>query len=127
MGGMGAITQALAAAGQKLGVEIRTSAPVAHIDVRDGRARGVVLEDGTEIRARMVLSNADPKRTFLKMVAERELPPDFLHAIRGIKMDGPCAKVNMVLSEEPCFKGTPSDYEPQQRSLFTLVPSLEFV
>ena len=53
MGGMGAITQALAASGQKLGVEIRTSAPVAHIDVRDGRARGVVLEDGTEIRARM--------------------------------------------------------------------------
>ena len=69
MGGMGAITQALAAAGRKLGVEIRTSAPVAQIDVRDGRARGVVLEDGTEIRARIVLSNADPKRLFLKMVA----------------------------------------------------------
>ena len=69
MGGMGAITQALAASGRKLGVEIRTSAPVAQIDVRDGRARGVVLEDGTEIRARIVLSNADPKRTFLKMVA----------------------------------------------------------
>jgi phytoene dehydrogenase-like protein len=68
MGGMGAITQALAASGKKLGVEIRTAAPVAHIDVRDGRARGVVLADGTEIRARIVLSNADPKRTFLKMV-----------------------------------------------------------
>ena len=73
MGGMGAITQALAAAGKKLGVEIRTSAPVAQIDVRNGRARGVVLEDGTEIRARIVLSNADPKRTFLKMVAASEL------------------------------------------------------
>src|SRR5882672_9965250 len=68
MGGMGAITQALAAAGQKLGVEIRTSASVAHIDTQSGRALGVVLEDGTEIRGRMVLSNADPKRTFLKMV-----------------------------------------------------------
>src|SRR6202023_209908 len=76
-GGMGAITQALAASGRKLGAEIRTSAPVAHIDVRDGRARGVALEDGTEIRARVVLSNADPKRTFLKMVAESELPGDF--------------------------------------------------
>ena len=53
MGGMGAITQALAAAGKKLGVEIRTSAPVAQIDVRNGRARGVVLEDGTELRARI--------------------------------------------------------------------------
>ena len=50
MGGMGSITQALAAAGQKLGVEIRTSASVAHVEVRDGRARSVVLEDGTELR-----------------------------------------------------------------------------
>ncbi|MGA8762922.1 MAG: NAD(P)/FAD-dependent oxidoreductase, partial [Candidatus Sulfotelmatobacter sp.] len=91
MGGMGSITQALAAAGRKLGVEIRTSAPVAQIDLRNGRARAVVLDDGTEIRGRMVLSNADPKRTFLKMIAANELPEDFLFAIRGIKMDGPCA------------------------------------
>jgi phytoene dehydrogenase-like protein len=126
MGGMGAITQALAAAGQKLGVEIRTSAPVAHIDVRDGRARGVVLEDGTEIRARIVLSNADPKRTFLKMVASSELPNDFLHSIRGIKMEGPCAKVNLVLEEEPRFIGTSPDATPLERTFFTLVPSLQF-
>ena len=109
MGGMGAITQALAASGKKLGVEIRTSAPVAQIDVRDGRARGVVLEDGTEIRARIVLSNADPKRTFLKMVAASELPNEFLHSIRGIKMEGPCAKVNLVLDDEPRFTGTSPD------------------
>lgn len=126
MGGMGAITQALAAAGQKLGVEIRTSAPVAHIDVRDGRARGVVLEDGTEIRARIVLSNADPKRTFLKMVAASELPNDFLHTIRGIKMEGPCAKVNLVLEEEPRFIGTSPDATPLERTFYTLVPSLQF-
>src|ERR1700719_1785136 len=126
MGGMGAITQALAAAGKKLGVEIRTSAPVARIDVRNGRARGVTLEDGTEIRGKTVLSNADPKRTFLGLVPERDLPADFVHAIRGIKMDGPSAKVNMVLAEEPRFTGTPANYDPQQRSLFTLVPSLEF-
>jgi phytoene dehydrogenase-like protein len=126
MGGMGAITQALAAAGQKLGVEIRTSAPVAHIDVRDGRARGVVLEDGTEIRARIVLSNADPKRTFLKMVASSELPNDFLHSIRGIKMEGPCAKVNLVLEEEPRFIGTSPDATPLERTFYTLVPSLQF-
>ena len=72
MGGMGAITQAMAAAGKDLGVEIRTGVTVDHIELRDGRARSVVLEDGTELRARMLLSNADPKRTFLKMVdAER--------------------------------------------------------
>ena len=126
MGGMGAITSAMAAAARGFGAEIRTGAAVAQIDSRNGRLRAVVLEDGTEIRTRVVLSNADPKRTFLKMVAESELPPEFVHAVRGIKMDGPCAKVNMVLSEEPRFRGTPPNYSPQQRSLFTLVPSLEF-
>ena len=126
MGGMGAITQALAAAGQKLGVEIRTSASVGRIDIRNGRVRGVVLEDGTEIRGRMVLSNADPKRTFLKMLPESELPSEFVHAVRGIKMAGPCAKVNLALSEEPRFTGTPVSHTPLERTFYTLVPSLEF-
>jgi phytoene dehydrogenase-like protein len=126
MGGMGAITQALAASGRKLGVEIRTSAPVAQIDIRDGRARGVVLEDGTEIRARIVLSNADPKRTFLKMVAASELPNEFLHSIRCIKMEGPCAKVNLVLDAEPRFTGTSPTASALERTFYTLVPSLAF-
>ncbi len=126
MGGMGSITQALAASGRKLGVEIRTSASVAQIDVRHGRTRGVVLEDGTEIAARVVLSNADPKRTFLKMVAANELPDDFRDSVRAIKMDGPCAKVNMVLAEEPRFTGTPPNASPLERTFYTLVPSLEF-
>jgi phytoene dehydrogenase-like protein len=126
MGGMGAITQALASSGRKLGVEIRTSAAVAHIDVRDGRARGVVLEDGTEIRARIVLSNADPKRTFLKMIAASELPNEFLHSIRGIKMEGPCAKVNLVLDAEPRFTGTSPTATALERTFYTLVPSLAF-
>jgi phytoene dehydrogenase-like protein len=126
IGGMGSITQALAASGRKLGVEIRTSAPVAQIDVRNGRACGVTLEDGTEIRSRIVLSNADPKRTFLKMLASSDLPDDFLQSVRAIKMDGPCAKVNMVLSEEPRFTGTPAHATPLERTFFTLVPSLAF-
>src|SRR5712692_7119050 len=118
MGGMGAITQVLAAAGRKFGAEIRVNSPVAKIHVRDGRALGVILEDSTEIRARTVLSNADPKRTFLKMLEPDDLPTEFLHAVRGIKMDGPCAKVNMVLSEEPRFTGAPAGAPPQERSLF---------
>jgi len=126
MGGMGSITQALAAAGKKLGVEIRTGASVAQIEVRGGRARSVVLEDGSEVRGRIILSNADPKRTFLKMVAARELPEDFLFAVRGIKMDGPCAKVNFVLAEEPRFRGTSPQASPLERTFYTLVPSLEF-
>jgi len=126
IGGMGAITQALASAARKLGVEILTSSPVAKIDVRGGRSRGVFLEDGTEISSRLVLSNADPKRTFLGLVEANQLPEDFRHAVAGIKMDGPCAKVNFVLSEEPRVTGMPPDWTPPQRSLFTLVPSLQF-
>lgn len=126
MGGMGSITQALAAAGKKLGVEVRTSSPVARIDVRNGRAHSVLLEDGTELRARVVLSNADPKRTFLGLVDAKELPEDFLFAVRGIKMAGPCAKVNMVLAEEPRFNGTSPSATPLERTFYTLVPSLEF-
>jgi phytoene dehydrogenase-like protein len=126
MGGMGAISEAIAAEGRRLGAEIRTSAAVAEIDVRNGRARAVVLEDGSEIRARMVLSNADPKRTFLGMLAAKELPEDFLRAIAGIKMDGPCAKVNLVLAEEPRFRGTSPASTKLERTFYTLVPSLAF-
>jgi phytoene dehydrogenase-like protein len=126
IGGMGAITQALAAAARKRGVQIRTSAPVARIDAHDGRVKGVVLEDGSEIPARTVLSSADPKRTFLSLVDGKELPGDFRQAVKGIKMNGPCAKVNLVLAEEPRVKGMPEGASPGQRSLFTLVPSLEF-
>jgi phytoene dehydrogenase-like protein len=126
MGGMGAITEAMAAACRELGVELRTGAPVARIDVLGGAARGVTLEDGTEITAPVVLSNADPKRTFLGLVDAGALPEDFRAKVRGIKMDGPCAKVNLVLSEEPRVDGMPTDADPPRRALFTLVPSLEF-
>src|SRR6202030_2814533 len=87
MGGMGSITNAMAKAARKFGAEIKTDSPVAQIDVRGGRLRGVILEDGTEFRSCIVLSNADPKRTFLKLVPSSELPGEFLQAIRGIKMD----------------------------------------
>ncbi|HMI53594.1 MAG TPA: NAD(P)/FAD-dependent oxidoreductase [Candidatus Saccharimonadales bacterium] len=126
LGGMGAITEALARSATQLGAEIRTSSPVAQIMTRDGRVRGVALEDGTEVSATCVLSNADPKHTFLKLVSPSDLPSDFLEAVRGIKMAGPCAKVNFVLSEEPNFTGTSPSATAQERALYTLVPSLEF-
>jgi phytoene dehydrogenase-like protein len=125
IGGMGSITQAMAAAAREYGAEIRTNAPVAKVIVDNGRATGVALEDGTELRARTVLSNADPKRTFLKLLDEADVPEDFRLSIEGIKMAGPCAKANMVLSEEPRFDGMPADASPNQRSLATLVPTLE--
>jgi len=126
LGGMGAITKAMASAARAFGAEIRTGAPVARIVARGGRVRGVALADGDEIAAPIVLSNADPKRTFLSLVEESALPEDFREKIRGIKMDGPCAKVNLVLSQEPRVSGMPRDWTAPQRALFTLVPSLEF-
>jgi phytoene dehydrogenase-like protein len=125
IGGMGAITAAMAAAARGFGAEIRVDAPVARVDVRGGRVRGVVLEDGTEVEAPTVLSSADPKRTFLGLVGEAALPAEFVRAVRGIRMDGPCAKVNLVLGEEPRVLGMPAGFTPGERALFTLVGSLE--
>src|SRR5215472_10832789 len=124
MGGMGAITDAIAAAGCASGMQIATSAPVARILVRGGRATGVALEDGTEIQAGTVLSGADPKRTFLGLIDKKELPDDFRAAVGGIKMDGPCGKVNFVLDAEPQVIGMPADAGPGRRALFTLPPEL---
>jgi phytoene dehydrogenase-like protein len=125
IGGMGAITSAMADAVREYGGEIRTGSPVARIAVRNGRARGVVLEDGTELASRVVLSNADPKRTFLGLLEKHDVPEDYRLSIEGIKMAGPCAKVNLALSEEPRFRGMPEDADPNRRSLATLVPTLE--
>ncbi len=124
MGGMGAISDAIAAAGQAHGMQIRTGAPVARIRVTGGRADGVTLASGEELTARVVLSGADPKRTFLHLVDQGDLPADFRAAVAGITMDGPCAKVNLVLEAEPQVRGMPADAPPGQRALFTLPPDL---
>lgn len=124
IGGMGAITQAMALSCRDHGVEIRTNQPVKQINVADGRVRGVTLDDGSVIDASIVVSNADPKHTFLDLVSSAELDEEFRHRVKGIKMDGPCGKVNLVLSEEPRVRGMPESHSKSQRSLFTLAPSL---
>ena len=85
----------------------------------EGRATGVTLEDGTEIPARIVLSNADPKRTFLGLVDKRELAEEFRRDVATITMAGPCAKVNFALDREPDWRGMPADADPNRRSLAT--------
>ncbi len=123
IGGMGAITQAMAASCRDSGVEIRTDAPVARIDQQAGRVRGVTLADGAAIGSELVVSNADPKRTFLELLPDGT-GEEFRREISGIRMAGPCAKVNFVLAEEPALRGMPASHDPVQRSLFTLAPSL---
>ena len=106
-GGMGALTQALGAAARGAGAEVRTGAGVARVSVRDGAATGVVLDTGEEIAARVVVSNADPQRTFLRLVDPTELDPDFLTKVRGYRAHGTAAKVNLALAGLPAFKALP--------------------
>jgi phytoene dehydrogenase-like protein len=93
----------MADAAREAGAQIRTDAAVAKVVVRSGRAMGVVLHDGEEIQARVVLSNADPKRTFLELVARDDLPEDFVGRIEAYKTDGSSMKMNLAVSELPRF------------------------
>lgn len=125
IGGMGAITQAIAATARAHGAEIRTDAAVARIDVANGKVCGVTLADGTAIAADIVLSNADPKRTFLGLVEPGALPDDFRRDIAAIKMAGPSAKLNLALSGEPRVIGRAADADPRERALLSIAPTLE--
>jgi phytoene dehydrogenase-like protein len=103
VGGAGAITAAMAAAATAAGVEIRTSAEIAEIRVKDGVATGVVLASGEEIAARAVVSNADPKRTMMHLVDSAHLTPDFVQKMKNYRCMGTVAKMNLALSALPEF------------------------
>ncbi|HXV92904.1 MAG TPA: NAD(P)/FAD-dependent oxidoreductase, partial [Pseudonocardia sp.] len=103
-GGLGALTQALAAAARRHGVEVRTGAGVERITVKDGRAAGVALAgSGEEIAAGVVVSAVDPKRTFLGLLEPTALDPDDLRRIRCYRAAGMASKVNLALSGLPAF------------------------
>jgi phytoene dehydrogenase-like protein len=102
-GGMGALTQAMAAAAKQAGAEIKTSAEVRQIVVRDGRTTGVVLASGETIEAGAVISNADPRRTLLGLVDPVHLGPEFVMRLRNYRCYGTVAKVNLALSGLPEF------------------------
>ncbi len=104
-GGIGAITQTMAAAAQQAGTEIRTGAEVIEIRIKNGAAQGVVLSTGEEILSRAVISNADPKRTFLKLTDPSLLSPTFTKRLQNYRMNGTVAKVNLALSALPAFTG----------------------
>jgi phytoene dehydrogenase-like protein len=102
-GGMGAVTQAMASAAKAVGVEIRTGTEVIEIRVQDGTATGVLLSTGEEIQANAVISNADPKRTLLKLTDPTHLSPDFVQKLQHYRGNGTVAKVNLALSGLPKF------------------------
>jgi phytoene dehydrogenase-like protein len=103
IGGTGAITQAMTTAAKEAGAEIRTSAEVKEVCVKDGIATGVVLANGEEISAKAVISNADPRRTLLTLVDPTHLTPDFVMKLQNIRMPGTVAKLNLALSALPKF------------------------
>jgi phytoene dehydrogenase-like protein len=126
-GGMGAVSESIAMAARVNGAEIRVHAPVRKVLTRNGRATGVVLESGEEIAARVVASNLDPKRTFLGLVDESDLPPEFVDAIRKFRCEGTSCKINLALSGYPEFKALPGAPGPQHRATMHICPSIEYV
>ena len=108
-GGMGAISKALESAAKEHGTEVRTSAGVEHMLVKGGKAKGVVLENGEEIYAKIVVSNLDAKRTFTKIVDKEHLPPGIYNKAKNFKIRGSSGKVNIALSGLPKFTGVPDN------------------
>jgi len=127
-GAMGSVTQALKKVALKRGVEIRTDADVAEINISNGRANGVTLASGEVIDAGVIVSNADPKRTYLKLVPNGQLPADYQRAIEGIKIESPVMKINLATSELPNYWMLKDDEQRQGSSggLF-VAPSIDYM
>ena len=127
-GGMGGLTQALAAAAKDLGVDIRTEAEVAKIVVRDGAVTGVALRNGDEFQARHVASNVDCNITFTKLLDESLLPEEFLAAVKRIDYSSASLKINAALSALPNFTVLPGTVSgPQHHGTVHLCPSQDFI
>jgi phytoene dehydrogenase-like protein len=127
-GGMGGLTQALAAAARDLKVEIRCDAEVTRILVADGAAQGVVLANGDELRARVVASNADAHVTFQRLLDPKELPPEFRAGVERINYDSASLKINVALSELPDFRACPGTAAgPQHRGTIHICPDQDYI
>ena len=108
-GGMGAISQALAGALKEHGGEVRTSSGVQQVIVENGRAAGVILENGDELRSTIVVSNLDARRTFTKIMDKKDLPGGIYEKAKNFKIRGSSGKVNIALSGMPKFTGLPDN------------------
>lgn len=127
IGGPGAVTRAMAEAAREAGAEIRTGADVVRILVKDEEAVGVALADGTEISARTVVSSADPRRTFLRLVDPMDLEPRFLTRIRNYRTPGTTAKVNFALRALPAFRAITGDSAAMLRGRIHVGPGIDYL
>jgi phytoene dehydrogenase-like protein len=111
-GGMGAVSDALRSAAESFGAVVRTDATVRRIMVRDGRATGVVLQSGEELRADVVIAATHPRLTFLEHIDRSELPDDFVADIERWKSRSGTVKVNLALDRLPDFAAKPG-FDPE--------------
>ena len=126
-GGMGAVSNAIADSARSRGVEIRTDVEVERVRIAHGRATGVVLRNGEEIAARIVASNLTPHVTFLKLLEESALPPEFVARIKRYRSEGTSCKINVALHGLPRFRALPDVPGPHHRATMHLCPSIEYV
>ena len=125
-GGMGAITQSMQRSAEANGVLIRTGAEVSRILTEGERTIGVELSDGEVVPADVVVSNADPKRTFLGLLSDSDLDEDFIEEVRALKTESASAKLLCSLKELPDFStylGT--EHDPQELAMVVLCPSID--
>jgi phytoene dehydrogenase-like protein len=108
-GGMGAISKSIASAAQGFGATIQTNAAVQRVIVKNRKAAGVVLENGDEITARIVVSNLDAKRTFTRIMDRNDLPDGIYDKAKNFRIRGSSGKVNIALSGMPKFTGVPDN------------------
>lgn len=125
-GGTGAISNAIADAAREAGAQIRTEAGIERILVQNGRATGVVLDNGDEISAHVVSSSVDPRLTFMKMVGREHLPDDFVDDIERYKFRGSSGKVNLALDGLPNFRALPGEGS-HLRGAISISPSVEYM
>jgi phytoene dehydrogenase-like protein len=125
-GGTGAISNAIASAAREAGAEIRTEAPVAKILIESGHAKGVVLENGDEIRTKVVSSSVDPRLTFMTFVGSENLPGDFVEDVRRYKFRGSSGKVNFALDALPNFTCLPGS-GAHLRGAISISPSVDYM
>ncbi len=118
-GGMGSISNALARSAEEFGVKIKTNSAVEKVLVEDGKAVGVVT-NGQRYKAKKIVSNAEPKLTFLEMVGEENLPEDFLQKVKNYKTEAASFKLNLLLNDLPDFEACPTKDEPGEQHMGTI-------
>ena len=127
-GGMGAVARAIACAARAAGAEIKARSPVARIDVKDGAARGVTLQDGTQIGGHAVLCNADPKTTFLQLAPAKTFDEAFERKVRDWKCVGVSLKVNFALGELPDYTARPGkNPQPHHGATIHVAPDIDYL